>query len=63
MPIYEYECTNCGERFELRRSIADSDKEVKCPKCDKKSPKRVVSLFGTKSSSTSCAPSAPSGST
>jgi putative FmdB family regulatory protein len=63
MPIYEYECTNCGERFELLRSIADSDEEIKCPKCDKKSTKRVVSMFGTVSSNMSCAPGASSGST
>ncbi len=28
MPIYEYECPACGGKFELRRSIADSDEEV-----------------------------------
>ena len=33
MPIYEYECRNCGEKFELRRGITDSDSEIKCPKC------------------------------
>jgi putative FmdB family regulatory protein len=63
MPIYEYECTNCGERFELLRSIADSDEEIKCPKCERKSPKRVVSMFGTTSSNMGCAPSASGGST
>ena len=55
MPVYEYECTKCGERFELVRRISDSDSEIKCPKCGKESPKRVLSLFGT-SSSGSCAP-------
>ena len=33
MPIYEYECISCGEKFELRRGITDSDSEIKCPKC------------------------------
>ena len=63
MPIYEYECTECGEKFELRRNIADSDKEIKCPKCGAKSPKRVFSVFGTASSSVGYTPSASSGST
>jgi putative FmdB family regulatory protein len=62
MPIYEYECVNCGERFELRRSIADSDKEIKCPKCGKEYPKRVVSMFGTTSSGASCTPGSIGGS-
>jgi putative FmdB family regulatory protein len=35
MPIYEYECTNCGEKFEAHRKIADSGSEIKCPKCGK----------------------------
>ncbi|MFC1940740.1 FmdB family zinc ribbon protein [Chloroflexota bacterium] len=34
MPIYEYECPACGEKFELRRGIIDSDEEVKCPRCE-----------------------------
>ena len=45
MPIYEYECGKCGEKFELRRSIADSDSEVKCPKCGAENPQRVFSVF------------------
>ncbi|MFC2072725.1 zinc ribbon domain-containing protein [Chloroflexota bacterium] len=57
MPIYEYECENCGERFELRRSISDNDNEIRCPKCGAKKPRRVFSMFATGSSSVACAPS------
>ncbi|MFC2052164.1 FmdB family zinc ribbon protein [Chloroflexota bacterium] len=32
MPIYEYECTCCPSRFELKRSFSD-DSPVLCPKC------------------------------
>ena len=59
MPIYEYECTSCSERFELRRSIADSDSEVKCPNCGDEHPQRVFSVFAMGSSGSSCAPSSP----
>lgn len=60
MPIYEYECESCGEKFELRRGIADSDAEIKCPRCGAEHPRRVFSAFATGgSSSGSCAPSAP----
>jgi putative FmdB family regulatory protein len=45
MPIYEYECTNCGERFEAHRKISDSDGEAKCPRCGKKQPRRIFSTF------------------
>ena len=46
MPIYEYECTKCGERFELRRSIADRDAALKCPECNDEHPRRLCSMFG-----------------
>ena len=59
MPIYEYECRKCGEKFELRRNIADSDSEVGCPKCGAENPLRVFSVFSTGSSSVACAPSSP----
>jgi putative FmdB family regulatory protein len=63
MPIYEYECDKCGERFELRRGIAESDDAVKCPKCGDEYLRRVISSFGIASSGNSCAPSSFGGST
>ena len=32
MPIYEYECTKCGHRFELIQKFSDPPK-TKCPQC------------------------------
>lgn len=32
MPLYEYECTGCGERTELIQRLADPPLE-KCPRC------------------------------
>ena len=43
MPIYEYECLKCGERFTLRRSFDDKDEDVECPKCQTKKPRRTIS--------------------
>ncbi|HEY79244.1 MAG TPA: zinc ribbon domain-containing protein [Dehalococcoidia bacterium] len=59
MPIYEYECLECGERFELRRSMSDSDQEVKCPRCGAENGRRVFSTFATTTSAGACAPSSP----
>jgi putative FmdB family regulatory protein len=42
MPIYSYHCQDCGEKFEQFRGMSDSDKEVACPRCGKKDPKRVI---------------------
>ena len=64
MPIYEYKCKACGEKFELLRSIKDVDTDIRCPKCGKESPKRLLSTFGTTSpAGTSCVPTVASGST
>jgi len=32
MPLYEYECTKCGERLEIRQKISDPPYS-RCPKC------------------------------
>lgn len=32
MPTYEYECSSCAERFELRQHMTDAPVE-KCPEC------------------------------
>ena len=43
MPIYEYECRKCNERFESFRGIFDSDRKVACPVCGEKKPQRIIS--------------------
>jgi putative FmdB family regulatory protein len=39
MPIYEYECNNCQNRFEVRQDFKDKP-QAKCPKC-KENARRV----------------------
>jgi len=35
MPIYEYECENCGNTFErIYMSPEDRPTEIACPECD-----------------------------
>lgn len=58
MPLYEYECPECGRKLELRRSMADNDRPTRCPECGKGVLKRVLSLFSAAPSAGSCAPSA-----
>lgn len=60
MPVYEYQCLACGEKFDLLRGIRERDQKAACPKCGSKASKRVSSIFGTGASSLSentCAPS------
>jgi putative FmdB family regulatory protein len=52
MPIYSYSCREYGEDFEQFRGIHDSDKEVACPCCGQKEPKRNIGrVFGGSSTS------------
>jgi putative FmdB family regulatory protein len=46
MPIYEYSCQKCGEKFEkfVRSSCCQS--EVHCPKCDAAEVSKAFSVFG-----------------
>jgi putative FmdB family regulatory protein len=53
MPIYEYKCGKCGEKFELKLGILHRRKSVKCPKCGAEEPERVFHPFSTDCSSDS----------
>jgi putative FmdB family regulatory protein len=41
MPIYAFECTDCGHRFDRLQKLSDPDPEV-CPACDRASVKRQL---------------------
>jgi len=45
MPIYEYRCEVCGERFE---QLVRGDEAVHCPQCNSAELKRLLSPFGVK---------------
>lgn len=34
MPIYEYECKNCGKITEQIRNVSQRDRHITCPKCE-----------------------------
>ena len=42
MPTYEYECSDCGYKFEEMQSFSD-EPLMKCPKCEKKKLHRLFS--------------------
>jgi len=47
MPMYEYRCQTCGERFEMLRRMADADRELECPECRSREVERLLSAFST----------------
>ncbi len=47
MPMYEYQCADCGETFERLVRISEADRKQQCPRCKSKETSRIVSLFAT----------------
>jgi putative FmdB family regulatory protein len=55
MAVYEFECRDCGKRFEVSRPISEHDQlrqePPACPECGKRDTHQLVSLFGCKTPS------------
>jgi putative FmdB family regulatory protein len=49
MPIYEYICLDCGERFEAIRLMKDADAIIECQECRSEHTSRLLSLFNAQS--------------
>ncbi len=61
MPLYEYVCATCEEKFEELRSASQADAPATCPECGSTETARQFSSFATASgSSGSSAPRASS---
>jgi len=43
MPVYEFNCSKCGDRFEVMGSYAEREKEHACPKCGSTEVKQAIS--------------------
>jgi putative FmdB family regulatory protein len=60
MPIYEYQCTDCKEKFEKFVRGPSTDSDVECPRCKGHKVKKVFSMFssgGSSSKGQACASS------
>jgi len=58
MPIYEFECLDCGIEFEKLMRRAEAASNVACPVCNSRRIEEKISTFAshTGSSSNTCAP-------
>jgi putative FmdB family regulatory protein len=45
MPLYEYRCRGCGERFEVLQRLGATGDDVFCPRCGGARPERLLSTF------------------
>ena len=46
MPIYEYVCQECGEKFEKLVRSSSGTTEPVCPRCGSRRTEKALSLFG-----------------
>lgn len=60
MPIYEYICAACDERFSVFKKTSSESADAKCPRCDSHEIKKVMSAFSCSPSSGGCSSSVPS---
>jgi len=44
MPLYDYDCDECGTRFEQRRSYEQADDLAPCPDCGSLLTERALSV-------------------
>ncbi|MDY7076269.1 MAG: zinc ribbon domain-containing protein [Chloroflexota bacterium] len=63
MPVYEYRCDECGEKFELFVRSTTRKTAPTCPKCGSHKARKDISLFGiggasggSKANAASCGP-------
>jgi len=59
MPLYEYECRGCGQRFE---HLTRSDRPPVCPGCSSQDLAKLFSVFAAQSSTPAKSTIAPCGS-
>ncbi|HDQ34721.1 MAG TPA: zinc ribbon domain-containing protein [Chloroflexi bacterium] len=52
MPIYEYTCQECQQRFDARRAMRDADAPIACPQCGGMQTRHGLSLFAAHCDST-----------
>ncbi len=49
MPLYEYICQECGERFDALSQIKEADRPIACAHCHSERTTRQLSVFNAHS--------------
>lgn len=57
MPLYEYHCKDCGNKFEMLVNFSESDKKMKCPECGSENTEKLISGFASYGTDADCGPS------
>ena len=47
MPLYDFECRECGHKFEAFRKMREAADDLTCPECGAGNPRKLVTAFQT----------------
>jgi len=61
MPIYEYQCQECEENFEILQLSCEEQAAVGCPQCGSEQTEKLISAFSTSAAETGASGCATSG--
>jgi putative FmdB family regulatory protein len=66
MPLYDYQCSDCGETYDVFHKVREVAEDVVCPSCNSVNHVRLVSapaftMRGSRGSSSDPAPSCTDG--
>ena len=50
MPLYEYYCADCHDKFETLRTMSKADASIQCKHCESMKTSRMLSLFAAHTS-------------
>jgi len=53
LPVYEYQCKECGHHFDKLKPMSKMDEKEECPKCSSNDIVRKLSVFAVGSGSKS----------
>jgi putative FmdB family regulatory protein len=57
VPLYEYRCAGCGERFEVLQRLGEGAAGLRCPRCGAEGPTRQLSTFAAGAASSTASSS------
>ena len=43
MPIYDYQCSDCGTTYDVLHKVREVEEDIVCPSCDSRKHVRLIS--------------------
>ena len=61
MPVFEYNCTDCGSTYEILHRGAEREDLVVCPSCDSRNARKRFSVFAASTATSNSTPACADG--